>query len=255
MTTTEAAFQKLVRQPRFKEYKIISENVIAVQMCRNSVLLNKPIYVGMTVLDLSKTHMYSFHYEILKEHFKSPECELELAYLDTDGGIWTLKTELDITEIMKQQSFAKVMDGSVYPIGHPLRSDVNKGKIGTFKNETKGRALFEYVGLRPKMYSYRFGSNDVHPIAKAKGIKNKYVSKMLTFDKYKDALLNGPVEKAEYNLIKCKSFNLTSQTVTKKSLSPEDDKRQLLNCNVRSLPYGHYKLETIAEEDSSNDSI
>lgn len=55
--TTEAAFQKMVRQPRFKEYKTISENVIVVQMRRNSVLLNK--YVEMTVLDLSNTHMYS----------------------------------------------------------------------------------------------------------------------------------------------------------------------------------------------------
>lgn len=254
IVTSDKAFQKLVRQAKFKEHRIISENVVAVQMRRNSIVMNKPVYVGMVVLDLSKVHMYKFHYEVLKEHFKYPECELELAYLDTDGGFWALKTELNINDIMKQPSFSKWMDGSVYPTGHPLKCDKNKGKIGTFKDETRGRSLLEYIGLRPKMYTYRYRSDEVKAIAKAKGIKSSYVVKHLLFDKYKETLFDKRVqEKAEYNLISCKSFNLTSKTVVKKSLSSEDDKRKVLSCGVKTLPYGHYRLQTIAEEDSSSD--
>lgn len=249
IVTTDKQFQKLVRQTRFVERKIISDDVVAVQMRRNNVKMDKPIYVGMTVLDVSKVHMYHFHYKLMQEHFKAPASKLELAYLDTDGLIYYITTDQDLYTVLKQPSLSQHLDRSGYHDSHPLRDDTNKGKLGTFKDECKDRVMFEFVGLRPKMYAYRFSSTNKSEKRKAKGIKGSYVEQNIRFRHYKNTLFSKETcDKAHFNVIRSKSARVVSTTVIKKSLSAEDDKRQILQCGIRTLPYGHYKL---GEEDAA----
>lgn len=159
IVTTDSALQKRVRQPRFAEHVIIPPNVVADHMRKICVQLDVPIYVGMTVLDHSKWHMYNIYYNTLCKELKTSDCSLDLCYIDTNGIILYIRTEKELYDILKRQSFACQLDQSMYPADHPLRDDINKGVLGTFKDEaTRGRMLQSFVGLRSKMYAYSYGS-------------------------------------------------------------------------------------------------
>lgn len=187
-----------------------------------------------------------------------------------------IRTEKDLYEILKRPSFARHLDQSTYPTGHPLRDDTNKGVLGSFKDEAvEGRQIQAFVGLRSKMYAYRYSSKDegeqadkrdgsCKAVMRAKGIKTGWVSSRLRFDDYKRTLMEADYvpEKAEFNLIRSKHFDLLSTTVVKKSLSANDDKRQILDCGLRTLPHGHWRLRVreeveegvSAEEDGASDA-
>lgn len=249
IVTTDNELQKLYRQPRFKEHTIIHESVVAVHMRRKSVYMNKPLYIGVAVLDISKTYMYSFYYDVLKKH-----ADVSLAYLDTDGIIAKIEGNKDLYDIFGKPEIAKYLDRSVFPDDHhPLDDKAHDGRIGLFKDECKRRPMFEFVGLRPKLYAYRFSSKEDDAKAvklKAKGVKTSYVQTKLKFNDYKETLFTGnEPEKARFNIICGKRFQLYSTTVVKKSLSRDDDKRSILQCGIQTLPYGHYSL---AVEDSNN---
>lgn len=278
IVTTDKALQKLVRQPRFAEHVIISPNVVAVHMRKRCVKLNVPIYVGMTVLEHSKTHMYNFFYNTLCRELKTSDCNFDLCYIDTDGIILYIRTEKELYEILKRPSFACQLDQSTYPADHPLKDDTNKGVLGTFKDEaTRGRMLHSFVGLRSKMYAYSYGSqikdfeekeveaaaatSSSEYVVKAKGIKTGWVKSHLRFEDYKRTLFDEEFvpQKAEFNLIRSKQFNLVSTTVVKKSLSANDDKRHIMDCGLKTLPHGHWRLReqvavvATAESDSENE--
>lgn len=119
--------------------------------------------------------------------------------MDTDNLLLSIVTERDVFELLSQPSIAQHLDQSVYADGHPLKNDAIKGKIGTFKNESKlGQQIQEYVGLRAKMYAYRYSSiaegeeqqQSLRPTLKAKVIKSSYVRKHLRFETYTSTLLN-----------------------------------------------------------------
>lgn len=135
IVTKDSTLQKLIRNPQFVEHVIIDQNIVLVYMQRKTVTLNAPIYAGMCVLDLSKVHMYQFYYDVLCNHFTDKE--LRLQYTDTDSYLLHLTTDRDLFQVLKQPTLAAYLDMSVYPVGHPLKDDTNKGKIGCFKDESR----------------------------------------------------------------------------------------------------------------------
>ncbi|XP_054270814.1 uncharacterized protein LOC128991718 [Macrosteles quadrilineatus] len=135
-----------------------------------------------------------------------------------------------------------VLDRSCYPKEHELWLEGAIPQIGTFKDECKGRQLFEYVGLRCKMYCYRFNSSQQTTAKKkCKGISKRYVENKISFDHYKKALFEDKQYRATFNQIRSKTFQLTSRTVDKLSLSANDNKRIVLQDKIRTLAYGHYR--------------
>ena len=140
----EQKILKLVAKPTFTRQEIFNEHLVGIQNHKEKVLLNKPIYVGMAILDISKHLMYDFYYNTLKARYGE---NVRLLYTDTDSLIVKVDTE-DIYADMSLN--ADLYDTSNYPADHPLYSDENKKIIGKFKDELGGKVMTEFIGIRPK---------------------------------------------------------------------------------------------------------
>ena len=241
---------KLVQKPNFKTSIIINENLVAVCMNKTNIVLDRPLYVGMCVLDISKTHMYDFHYNKMVNFYGRNR--IGITYMDTDGILYWIKT-LDLYEDLKTFPYRDDFDFSDYPIDHKTYDNaVNKKVLGKFKDEMCGVPILEVVALMSKLYAFREFSNksitatgEQGVVKKAKGIKKSYLMKNVKFEHYYNCLFRGNEYNATFNTIRSFNHNLFSVKVTKKSLSANDDKRVILQDNIHTLPYGHYSLREI----------
>ena len=139
--------EKLVAKPNFKHCNIFYENLISIHMKKTELTYNKPVYLGMCILDLSKTLMYDFHYNYIKQKYGD---KAKLLFTDTDSLMYEIQTEdfyKDISKDVKDR-----FDTSDYPPNHPsgIPSGFNKKVLGMFKDEVKGMVIYEFVGLRAK---------------------------------------------------------------------------------------------------------
>ena len=139
--------RKLVASPLYARHVIFTNDLVGIDMHKSRLLLNKPVYTGMTILDKSKIPMYDFFYNHLKKQY-GEKCEL--LYTDTDSLLLKIETEDVYKDIKENENF---YDTSDYPKEHPLHSTVNKKVLGKMKDECAGTPILEYVGLRSKMYS------------------------------------------------------------------------------------------------------
>ena len=156
----EQKILKYVAKPTFARQVIFNPDLVGIQNHKEKVILNKPIYVGMTVLDLSKMLTYDFYYNTPKARYGD---KIRLLYTDTDSLIVKVETE-DIYADM--QDNISDYDTSNYQPSQPLYSTANK-KVGKFKDEIGGKVMTEFIGIRPKMYSYAGEESG----KRAKGVK------------------------------------------------------------------------------------
>jgi len=138
-------------------------------MHKRKLLLDKPVYTGMTILDNSKILMYDFFFNELKK--KNGE-NCELLYTDTDSLLVEIETDDVYKDIEKNK---ELYDTSDYPEDHELYSNINKKVLGKMKDECNGTPIVECVCLRSKMYSIL--KADEKNIQKAKGVKKSVVNK------------------------------------------------------------------------------
>ncbi|KAK3726360.1 hypothetical protein QZH41_006067 [Actinostola sp. cb2023] len=220
LISTEKQAAKLVAQPNFYRRTIFSEHLCAVHMRKTELVFNKPVYLGMSILDLSKSLMYDFHYNYFKKKFKTSE----LLFTDTDSLMYEIQTEDFYKDI--QEDVLERFDTSAYPKEHPIGVWVNKKVIGMMKDETAAEGeITEFVGLRSKLYAYKTEEKEEK---KCKGIKKSVVKKDLDFDDYKNCLFSGAKVMRKMNVIRSYKHQLFSETVYKVALSREDDKRIIL---------------------------
>ena len=107
LVTKEEKRIKLVSEPNHHTTKRFSENLLAIEMKKTKVKMNKPVYLGMSILDISRTLMYEFWYEYIKPKYKD---KAKLCYMDTDSFIINVKTE-DFTKILLMM----LKDRSIHP--------------------------------------------------------------------------------------------------------------------------------------------
>ena len=152
LITNEKEAKKLISKPNFHHRTIFTENLIAVHMKKTKVYYNKPIYLGMCVLDLSKTLMYDFHYNYIKKKYGQAA---SLLFTDTDSLAYEIDTEDFYKDI--NPDVDRLFDTSNYPEAHEsgIKVGINKKVPGMFKDEAEGKQILEFVGLRAKLYSYR----------------------------------------------------------------------------------------------------
>ena len=187
-------FQKLVNTPTYKHRHIINENLVGVEKEKHTVELNKPIYMGMSILDYSKIHMYSFYYDIHKPKYDD---KIKLVYTDTDSYVIKVDTE-DLYEDLKEIN--DYTDFSDYPVEHPNYDKTNKKVLGKFKDEMNGKIISKFIGLKPKSYCYKvYGEDKDHK--KSKGIVKHKVSSELSYEKYADTLNRQLKETVNFNII------------------------------------------------------
>ena len=228
---------KLAAKPNYDSRTIFDENLIAVHMKKTKLVYNKPIYLGMCVLDLSKTLMYEFHYNYVKKKYGD---RAKLLFTDTDSLAYEIKTDDIYVDIANDVE--KLFDTSDYPENHPsgIKTGVNKKVIGMFKDEACGKQIEEFVGLRAKLYSYKMFENG-NEEKKCKGIKKNIVRQTITHDDYKECLFTKKEQLRKMNVIRSHRHDIFTEEVNKVALSADDDKRIILEDSIHTMAYGHYR--------------
>ena len=227
----EEKLRKLIASPAFHMSKIFDNDLAAIHMKKSKIKFNRPVYVGMSILDLSKHLMYDFYYNQLKKQY-GDRCEV--LYTDTDSLLLNIQTE-DVYQDMAQN--IDWYDTSDFKQDHPLYSPVNKKVLGKMKDECAGTLIAEYIGLRPKMYSIKM-SNDSE-IKKAKGVKRYVVKQYIKHEQYKKALFGRRTFKHEMNTIRSQGHQIYSLRMNKTSLSPLDTKRWIADDGITTYAYGY----------------
>ena len=239
LVNTQERLKKLVVKPNLKSLpKIFSENLVSVHLKKTSLTMNKPVYLGMCILDLSKTIMYDFHYNYIKPKYG---VKAKLLFTDTDSLMYEIETEdfyKDILEDIKDR-----FDTSDYPQNHPsgIPTGINKKVLGMFKDEAAGKIIKEFVGLRAKLYSYKMDNGDESK--KCKGIKKQVVTTSIKHEDYKTCLRTGKEQLRKQNILRSYEHEVFTEEVNKVALSALDDKRYILGDGVHTLAWGHYKIK------------
>ncbi|KYQ53632.1 hypothetical protein ALC60_02486, partial [Trachymyrmex zeteki] len=183
--------EAMIAKPNFHSRSVFSENLIAVEMRKLEVKLNKPIYVSMCILEISKMRLYEFHYDYVMPLYRD-KCKIE--YTDTDSLIYLLECE-NVYENIKRDITR--FDTSDYSEEKAYIPCVNIKIPGLMKDENNGAIMTEFVGLRAKMYAFRvIGRSDTKRI---KGVK-KYRS-MYTALRTKRYFLCGDKKEKHVNLL------------------------------------------------------
>ena len=221
---------KLSSKPNFDRVTIFDEHLVAVHMKKTEVYFNKPIYVGRAILDLSKTLMFDFHYNFIRKKYGN---KAELLFTDTDSLMYLIQTDDFYHDIKKDVK--KKFDTSDYPENHPsgMKTGVNKKVIGKFKDEAAGRQITHFVGLRPKLYTFKV--EEKGETRKAKGVKKNVIKKSLSFEDYKNCLFTEDELMKEMNIIRSENHDIYSMTVNKVALSANDDKRLICPNKINTL--------------------
>ena len=238
LVNTEEKLRKLVAKPNFRSLKIFNENLVSVHMKKTHLTMNKPVYLGMCILDLSKTIMYDFHYNYIKPKYGD---KAKLLFTDTDSLMYEIQTEdfyKDISEDVKDR-----FDTSDYPENHPsgVPTGINKKVIGMFKDEAAGKNIIEFEGLRSKLYS--FLKEDGGESKKCKGVKKQVVESSITHEDYKTCLTTGKEQLRKQNILRSYNHEVYTEEVNKIALSAMDDKRYILKDGIHTLAWGHYKIK------------
>ena len=233
LTVKPELLKKWIAQPNFHSHRVITDELAMVHMNKTHIKWDKPTYVGYTILELSKAHMYWFHYDVILARYGR---NAKLLFTDTDSLCYELKTKDFYADIEED---AVHYDTGDYPIGHKCRSTTNARVLGKFKDECNGKQPLEFVGLRAKMYSLLMP--DGKQKATAKGIKQSYAKKKLVHSAYLDCVENHVNTTASYYEIRSRNHEIKTTLVRKSALCSFDDKRYLLPNGVDTLAHGHYK--------------
>ena len=118
-------------------------------MNKTKVKMNKPIYLGLSILEISKILMYEFWYDYMKPKYND---KVKLRYMDTNSFIMNIKREDFCKDI--SNDVEKRFDTPNYEVNRQLATGKNKKVIGLMKDELGGKIITEFVTLRPKTYSY-----------------------------------------------------------------------------------------------------
>ena len=232
LVTDKKKLTKLASKPTYISSKIFNENLVAVHKIKETLTLNRPAYVGMCILDLSKTLMYDFHYNYIKVKYGD---KARLLFTDTDSLTYEIEAD-DVYQDFWNDKYK--FDNSDYPESSKYFDKSNKKVIGKFKDEAAGVPICEFIGLRSKMYSYM--KDNQKGGKTAKGIKKNIIKKYITHENYKNTLFNAEQMSHKMKTIRSENHELGSYEINKVSLSCFDDKRYLNNDGVTSYAYGHY---------------
>ena len=238
LLTDEKLLNKYLSKPTFVNSKIFDENLVAIHHIKEKLLLNKPIYLGFCILELSKWLMYDFHYNVIKKDFGN---KAQLLFTDTDSLCYEVETE-----DFYQYSYDNRHLFDLSDIKGKFQDNSNKKVIGKFKLEIESKTseykIAEFVGLRSKMYAIKYENDEESK--KAKGVVSSVVKKDLKFQTYKDILESSGKMYSKMKVIRSQKHQMYTMEINKVSLSAYDDKRWIKNDGISSYAYGHYKISS-----------
>ena len=243
LVVTNARRRKLVSEPNYHACKQFSENLIAIEMRRSHIMMDKQLYLGQAILDISKTLMYEFYYDYLKVKYAE---KVKLCYTDTDSFIIYVETEDFYKDIANDVD--KWFDTLKYDKNdkRPLPLGKNKKVIGKFKDELNGKIMSEFIALSAKVYAFTIdGFNDDDDYdkngfinKKAKGTKKCVIKKTITSDDYKKALFNNEKIRRNQQRFKSDHHVVNTTNINKTALNNCEDKRLQTFNRVTTYQYG-----------------
>ena len=237
LVTKNKKRNKLVSEPNYHTMNYISEDFSIIEMNKTKVKMNKPMYLGLSILDISKILMYEFSYDYMKPKYGN---RVKLCYMDTDSFIMNIKTNDFYKDIAND--IEKRFDTSNYEVDRSLPTKKNKKVIGLMKDELGGKIIMEFVTLRPKTYSYL--TDDGKQDKKAKGTKKCVIKRMIKFDDYKNCLLKDKVLLKSQQGFISKKHDVYTEDINKIALSNDDDKRIVSSDKITSYPYRYKGKKT-----------
>ena len=262
VVTSRKIALKRIAKPNFKHAKRFREDLVGIHTTKPVLKLNRPIQVGFAVLDLSKYLMYNFHYNTWMKKFPNSK----LLFTDTDSLAY---------EIIGHDMYAGMaeinneFDFSEYPQDHPLFSRENMKTVGKFKDECFGQLMLNFVGLRPKLYSFdyeRLAFFDVDENGVEREVKKqtatsvtriivdnknankgiaKTEAKKLSFNDYERTLRTLKSKKVDIKRIGSDHHNVFTYKTNKIGLSAFDTKRWICEDGIHTFAFGHWRTYTL----------
>ena len=223
-------------KPNFKDGFPFSEHLFAVEIGKTEITMNRPVYLGQAILNLSKTLMYEFRHDYLGPNYGS---KVTLSHMDIDSFVYEIETKDFYRDIAKYVEKRFDMSGYSKYDNRPLPIGENKNKIGLMKDELGGKIMTEFVALRAKMYAYRKIDKEVEE-KRCKGTKKCVVAEGLTFDDYKTCLFDGKTVYREQMLFENKKHEV--YTVNKHKMNRDNDKRVVQAGGITTLARGYVAL-------------
>jgi len=240
VVNNQKSAERLIAKAQFLTHDILGSNLACFNMQKPVVSLNKAIYTGFAVLELSKLHMAKFHYDYVKEKWGK---KAKLLMTDTDSFAYLILTR-DVYEDIGED--LSLFDTSNLPSSHPLYSTKNRGVVGKMKDEAKGEILVKFTGIAPKSYCFLGESSQEQTFEKMamKGIPKGVQKRSMCYSTVENILLH-------QNRIACtvrtmRSYKHTVYNIKsrKAALHAFDSKRYILQDGKSTLPYGHFIIRT-----------
>jgi hypothetical protein len=226
--------EELICLPNCETFHRLGKELCTFLMKNRMVYLDRPIYCGFTVLELSKLSMYRFHYDQIRKWYGN---RAKLILTDTDSLYYSIETE-DLYKDMKRH--LDVFDTSEYPEDHPLYSSANKLKLGYMKDDANGKIVEEIIGLCPKSYSI-IGCD--FKKAGAKGVPKSIKENLLSHQMYGRILRNQLRFYCTGTQIRSRNHQLTNSSFERSALHGFDSKRYIRDDGVRTYAWNHYKIQ------------
>lgn len=249
---------KRASSPFCKRFTRVNDAFTCYFLKKRKLTLNKPIFIGQSILDLSKVLMYDFHYNKMKKWY--PGDKSKLLFTDTDSLTYHIKTDDFVADVMKNGRLDE-FDTSNYDKNHIMFSKLLKAVLGKFKDEKGGLEIKEFIGLRAKCYSILMGmiNGKAEESKRLKGIAKSVVRSQIFHNDYKQILdlatscaPDSANTRNKFYILKSVNHQISTVEVNKISLSNTDDKRWIFDDGISSLPYGHYKLVQMREQEEDD---
>ena len=242
---------KRIAKPNYDSSVIFEDSqLVSVRMRQSTVLLNKPIHHGVSVLSRAKVPMYEWHYEYMLPKYGD---KAKLCYTDTDSLIYEIETEDYYDDI--RANVPTKFDTSNYPKDHPSGLPIMNKKVpGLMKDEAGGKNIVRGVFLGPKQYALETEHDDNE--IKNKGIKKIVLKGSLTVVHYYDCLKNDTTYYTKFNILRSRRHNVTTETVSKVALTSAENKRIIIPNDLEHQTFapGHWRAKDPALYDIDFDT-
>ncbi|CAH1104394.1 unnamed protein product [Psylliodes chrysocephalus] len=230
--TRSIGARALIAKPEFKSCSVFNENLVAVQLGKTKIIHDKPLYVGFSILDISKTVIYNFYYGYIKSKYGE---DATLLYTDTDSLILEICTP-NFYENMKEN--LHYFDTSNYPVDNIHGISKTKSILGKMKDEFASAPIKSFYGTGAKAYCVE--ANKL--LKKAKGVSKHITKHQLQLSDYVRIVKDGGTIFRKMYVFVSDMHTIYTELRNKVALSAKDDKRYVIPGDVKTLAWGHLLL-------------
>ena len=229
-------FIKYTSRPTCVNWKVFENNLAAIHEKKICLALNKPIYVGFTVLETSKWEMYNFSYNLMIIKFNTG-----LLFTDKNSLCYKIHGKKPLKQMYK---YKKLFDLSNFPKSSKYE---NKKIIGKMKDEYGGKSILKFIGLKSKIHLILDESSNEKSA-------NKGCNAFKEFQEFHDTLFQKKILRQQMREIKSKNHNLSTYKAKKILLSCFDDRRYILRNGIEIFAYGHKDIKMINLDSINNEN-